>query len=259
MNILITGATSGIGFEVVKRLSFYEHNIIIGAHTTSEIKTLNKKIENYSNISVIKMDITKNNDISIINNLKIDVLFCHAGVGYGGSILDIPIDTIKRNYEVNVFSTIKVIQLVSNQMLERGSGRIIIMSSLFGIVPMKFFGIYSSTKASLNSIAYSLYKEMKLLNKNIKVSLIQPGAYHTGFNQQMIENNYKYMSNSYFNVLKLTEKNLKIFSIIEKKKYNSIVKKIIDAILSDNPKFIYRAPFFQSFIINIYNFFLKLH
>lgn len=258
MNILITGATSGIGFEVAKRLSFYEHNIIIGTHTVSEVKTLNEKIKNYKNVKAIKMDITNNKDIKIVNNLKIDVLFCHAGVGYGGSILDIPIDTIKSNYEVNVFSTIKLIQMVSKQMLERGSGRIIIMSSLLGVIPMKFLGIYSSTKASLNAIAYSLYKEMKLLNKNIKVSLIQPGAYHTGFNQQMIENNYRYKKESYFNVSKITEKNLKIFSIIEKKKYNSIVIKILDSILSDNPKFIYRAPFFQSILINIYNLFIRI-
>ncbi len=253
MNVLITGAASGIGFEVAKRLSFYNNNVIIGVHTKAQLNTTIEKIKNYKSIKCIKMDVTKSKDINIVNDYKIDILICNAGVGYGGSILDIPLKTIKRNYEINVFSTIKLIQIVSKQMLERGSGRIIIMSSLLGVVPMKFFGAYSSTKASLNSLAVSLKKELNLINKNISVSLIEPGSYYTGFNQIMIENNYNYSTESVFGnrIHKIIKKNLKFFSIIEKKNLNSIVSKIVDASISENPRFIYRAPFFQSIFINL--------
>jgi short-subunit dehydrogenase len=259
MNILITGAASGIGFETAKRLAFYEHNVIIGIHTNSQLNSIEEKIKNYKNIKAIKIDVTKNKDLNMLENIKIDVLICNAGVGYGGSILDIPMYKIKKNYEINVFSVIKLIQLVSKQMIERGSGRIIIMSSLLGMIPMKFLGIYSSTKASLNSIAYNLNKEFKEINKNIKVSLIQPGAYYTGFNQRMVEEYYNYKNDSNFSVNKITKKNLKLFSLIEKKSLNSIVSKILDAVLSENPRFIYRAPFSQSVFIRLQSMYYKLN
>ncbi len=256
MNILITGAASGIGLEAGKRLSLYNHKIYLCVHTKSQCKRLINDLKEYKNIEIIKLDVTKNIDLKLLENLKIDTLFCNAGIGYTGSILDIPMKNVKRNYEINVFSTIKLIQIVSRQMIKRNSGRIIIMSSLLGEIPIKFFGIYSSTKSSLISIAVALRKELEYLKKNIKVSLIEPGAYYTGFNQIMIENKYEWMERSYFKKLrnKLIERELKMFSIIEKRNLSSIIYKIEDAILSTKPKFIYKAPFFQSLFFSIHKF-----
>lgn len=260
MNVLITGGCSGIGVEVGKRLSLYGHKIYLGIHTKSQVKRAIERLKEYKNIKCIKLDVTKNQDINQLKDFKIDVLFCNAAVGYSGSILEIPFQNIKKSYEVNVFSTIKIMQLVAKQMIENNSGRIIVMSSLLGEVPLKFFGVYSSTKASLISLAISIKKELKLINKNIKVCLIEPGAYYTGFNQIMIENKFSWMKQkSYFNNLnKLREKELKMFNLIEKKRLNTIVWKIEDAILSNNPKFIYSAPFFQVLFLKIYSFLYKI-
>lgn len=259
MNVLITGGCSGIGAEVGKRLSLCGHKVYLGIHTKSQTKRAIKRLKEYKNIHCIKLDVTKNEDIKQLEDIKIDALFCNAGVGFGGSILEIPIKNLKKNYEVNVISTVKVVQSVIKQMIDRGGGRIIIMSSLLGEVPLKFFGAYSSTKASLISLAISIRKELRLINKNIKVCLIEPGAYYTGFNQIMIENKFDWMKKeSYFNNLnKLRNKELKMFNFIEKKRLNTIVWKIEDAILSNNPKFIYSAPFWQVFLIKFYVFLYK--
>lgn len=259
MNILITGGCSGIGVEVGKRLSLCGHKVYLGIHTKSQTKRTIERLKEYKNIKCIKLDVTKNNDIDQLNDIKIDVLFCNAAVGFGGSVLEMPFQNIKKSYEVNIFSTIKIIQLVVKQMIENNNGRIIIMSSLLGEVPLKFFGVYSSTKASLISLAISIKKELKLINKNLKVCLIEPGAYYTGFNQIMIENKFGWMKEkSYFNNLnKLREKELKMFGLIEKKKLNTIVNKIEDAILSNNPKFIYSAPFPQVLFFRVYSFLYK--
>ena len=87
------------------------------------------------------------------------------------------------------------------------------MSSLSGIMPLKFTGSYSSTKASLINIAQTLKKELKELNKNIKIKLIEPGMYKTGFNQLMIEDKYEWMKEkSYFKEeLEKIQKKEKIF------------------------------------------------
>ena len=60
------------------------------------------------------------------------------------------------------------------------------MSSLIGLMPLKFLGVYSATKASIIHLTTTLKEELKLLDTNIKVVLIEPGMYHTGFNQVML-------------------------------------------------------------------------
>ena len=255
MNILITGGTSGIAFAVAKRVSV-NNKVYLGIHTESQLKTIKEKINNH-NIIPIKLDVTNDRDVRKIKKLDINCVYLHAGIGIGGSILDIPIYRIKENYDVNIFGNISVLKTVIKNMTSKGSGRIVIMSSLLGIIPMKFLGIYSSTKAALISFSITLKKELKMVNKNIKVCLIEPGAYRTGFNEVMLENKYDYMKRSkYFkhNTKKIRKNETKIFSFIERKSLNSIVEKIEDAIVSEKPKFIYRAPFFQALFIKLIYF-----
>ena len=253
MRVLITGGYSGIGFEVAKRVSLY-HRVYIGVHRDDELKYAREKIKNYKNIKVIKLDVTDEKDIKKIKRYNIDIVVLNASVGVGGSILDIPIERIKECYEVNVFGNINIIKSVIKNMYDNDYGRIIVVSSLIGLVPFKFMGIYGSTKASLINLSIALKKELKLISKNIKISLIEPGAYKTGFNDVMLENKYKYLNKSiYFknSEFRIRKKESKLFRFIEQYKLNSIVNKIEDAIISDNPKFIYRAPFIQSLIKKI--------
>lgn len=256
MNILITGGASGIALRVAKRVS--ENNkVYLGIHTDTQLEVIKNQLKSFNNINPIKLDIKNDKDIKKIKKYNINALYLHAGIGIGGSILDIPINRIKENYEVNVFGNINVLKNVINYMYEVGNGRIVIMSSLLGIVPLKFLGIYSSTKASLISFGISLKKELKLVNKNIKICLIEPGAYRTGFNEVMLENKYDYMKKSkYFkhNRYKIRKSENKLFKFIEKRNLNSIVDKIEDALLSNKPKFIYRAPLIQSIFIKLIYF-----
>lgn len=125
-------------------------------------------------------------------------------------------------------------------------------------MPLKFLGVYSATKASIIHLTTTLKEELKLLNKNIKVVLIEPGMYHTGFNQVMLENKYDWMSQkSYFkDELDLIRKKENFFfNLFEKKNLNSIVSKIEKTVVIDNPKFIYRAPLLQVIGAKLYQLF----
>ncbi|MBP3461063.1 MAG: SDR family NAD(P)-dependent oxidoreductase [Bacilli bacterium] len=128
------------------------------------------------------------------------------------------------------------------------------MSSMAGIIPIPFLGSYCSTKASIIKLSECLKKELKILNSNIKICLIEPGMYKTGFNKVMFDNKY----NTNFDLLFKEElelirkkENIMMF-FLEKKKLNSIVKQIIKAIETDK-KFIYRSPILQSIGVKIYN------
>ncbi len=257
-NILLTGARSGISKGVLDKIKNKNYKIYVTVHTDIQLKILKEKYKNYKNIECFKLDVTDKNDIKKLNNLDIDILVCFAAVGEGGSITEIDMDRVRYNFEVNVFSNFEVVQTVLKKMIKKDKGKIIMISSLAGILPIKFLGSYCSTKSSIIMLTQVLKKEIKMLSNNIKIVLIEPGMYHTGFNQVMLENKYKYMDiNSYFNAqLDLIRKRENLFfGLLEKHNLNSISNKIVKSIIKDNPKFIYRAPLLQVIGTKIYQIF----
>lgn len=254
--ILYTGATSGIAKNVIKKIK-NKYIIYVGVHTKKQKEILSNRYKQEKNIKVIKLDLLNNKDIEQIKQLDIDILISNAAINLGGSLTEININKLKQVYEINVFKNLELIQIVLKNMIKKNSGKIIIMSSLSGIMPLKFTGSYSSTKASLINIAQTLKKELKELNTNIKIKLIEPGMYKTGFNQLMIEDKYEWMKEkSYFKEeLERIKKKENIFlKIIEYKKTETITKQIINAIKKDN-KFIYSAPIEQRLLAKIYSLF----
>lgn len=262
MKILITGARSGIGFLTGITLASRNHFVYMTTHTNEEAKRLKEVTDELGlKIMVFKLDITLEQDRKLVDQLDIDVLINHAGIGVGGSVLDVPMEEMRHNFEVNYFSSYDLVKRVGNRMIKNNKdGKIIIMSSVSGITSIPFLGTYSSTKAAISNMADALRRELKILKSKVRVVLIEPGAYKTGFNQVMIDDIDKNMMEDsvfYGNKEKIYAMLKKMFNIIEKKKINSIVVKIIEAVESKNPKSRYRAPFLQKILTRIYLIFLK--
>lgn len=253
--VLITGATSGIMKDVIKRIKD-DYFIYVTVHTEDELKRIKDFYKDDINIKCFKLDITSKIDKKKIEKLDIDIFISNAAIGMGGSIINIDMNKVRENYEVNVFSNFEVIQLVLKNMLKKNKGKIIVMSSLAGIIPIPFLGSYSSTKASIIKLTECLKKELKILNSNINISLIEPGMYKTGFNKVMLDNKYNTdFDNLFKDELDLIKRKENLMMLLlERKKLNSIVKQIEHAIRYSN-KFIYRAPFLESLIVKIYNIF----
>lgn len=258
MNILITGSRSGIASKVINKIKNKNYTIYVTVKNEVQLKRVKEIYKNYKNIICLKLDILNKKDVDKIKNLKIDILYSNAAIGYGGSIAEININKIKENFDVNVFNNFKLIQLVLKNMIKNGYGKIIIMGSLAGIIPINFWGSYCATKASIIMLTKCLKNEIRLINKNIKIVLILPGMYNTGFNQVILENKYNDLEYGYFkNEIELIRKkeNL-IFGFFESKKYDSIINKICDAIEKENPKFIYSSPIYQYIFSKIYQIFM---
>lgn len=255
MRILITGAASGIGYLTALTLAERGHVVYLTTHNTSQEKNVKEKVKDYKNIKVMKVDITKEDDRKKVLDLNVDCLFNNAGSALGGSVIEADIDKVRENFEVNVFSSFRLLQLVLRQMIDKDKGRIIVMSSLAGTLSLPFMGIYSATKASISMITKALQKELFFAGTNVKVILIEPGLYHTGFNQVFLDN--KYDDGKYFKDIKEELHNVEHFlvKIAEKKNLDSIVVQIVRAVEEDNPKKVYRAPFIQSKIAKIYSMF----
>jgi len=262
MKILITGASSGIGYKIAIKLLKKGHFVYMTTHTNEQCLKVVENLEK-QNLKIVcfKMDITKEEDRHMIDNLDIDVLINNAAIGIGGSILDIDMNLVRENYEVNVFSSFELLKLFyENLKRKKRKGKVIIISSIAGIIPLPFLGIYSSTKAAISLLAETLNKELKYFDNILSVKLVELGAYHTGFNQVMIDNKEKTNDKNLFfadKMEKINKKQRKIFKFIESKDLSSAANKIVKIIESKKYKFKFRIPLIQGIAIKLYLIFCK--
>lgn len=254
--ILITGAGTGIGKDASIELARLGHRVYATTHYDDEAKWINEYArdnELQNNLIAFKLDLLSVEDRKKVLEYDIDVLINNAAIGDTGSVIEVPIDSYRRTFETNVFSVLELTQLALQNMITKGKGRIIFVSSLVGRISMPFFSPYSATKFAIEGIAESLKDELNMLeNCDIDVVLIEPGAYATGFNQLNMEKKYVWMrNNSYFKdkFNKIRCKEQERFKILEEKDTESIVLKYIRAVEERKPKFRYTSPTYQSFVI----------
>ena len=114
MKILITGARSGIAYQVGIRLASLGHFVYLTVHLEKELVTLEEKVKKYPNIKCFKLDITLELDRNKIRDMEIDCLINNAAIGIGGSLLELPISLIKNNFNVNVFSSLRLSQIYAS-------------------------------------------------------------------------------------------------------------------------------------------------
>ena len=254
--IFITGAGSGIGKDVAFDLSRRGHRVIATTETHEQANALQGEASQKNILlTVYKLDTTLENDRkSIERYLDIDVLINNAAIGESGSLADIDMNVVRRSFEVNVFAALELTKLALKNIMKRGKGNIIFISSTAGRIVVPFLGPYAMTKFALSSGAEALRNEMHLLNKNIFISLVEPGAYHTGFNQRMVQSQLLRMNTeSYFYPLreKITSRLETMFYLIEVQSTQSIVRAIVRAAESQHPRLRYVAPWWQGLGVRI--------
>ncbi len=117
--ILITGAGSGFGLGAAVALAKRGHHVIATVLNDQQAQALS---EQSLPIDIIKLDITKAEDRTQVEGLEIDVFFANAALGQTGPVSLIPIDRLRRVFEVNVFATVAITQQVALSMRKRRSG-----------------------------------------------------------------------------------------------------------------------------------------
>ncbi len=192
-NVMITGAGSGFGKLTALALAERGHHVIATTETKDQSKALRREAPQ---LTVKKLDVTTD-DVDKVLDWEIDVLINNAGAGQTGPIADIPLDRVRHLFEVNVFGTMAVTQAVLPQMVARRSGRIIIMSSIAGVLSAPAFGPYAMTKHALEAMGKAMRAELAPLG--IDVTLINPGPYLTGFNDRMAESMWEWFGKKSLN------------------------------------------------------------
>ncbi len=188
--VMITGAGSGFGKLAATALAARGHKVIATTETDEQADALRAEVPG---LVVERIDITSD-DVTRVSRWDLDVLVDNAGAGQTGPMADVPIDRVRRLFEVNVFGTLAVTQQVLKAMIRKGAGRIIIVSSIAGVVSAPTFGPYSMTKHALEAMGKAMRAE--LAPSGIDVTLLNPGPYRTGFNDRMAESMWEWFDES---------------------------------------------------------------
>ena len=176
--ILITGASSGIGFDAAAMLARQGHRVYAAARRVERMEPLKEL-----GVVPLRMDVTDEASMEAGVRMvleaegRIDVLVNNAGYGYFGAIENVPMEEARRQQEVNVFGLARLCQLVLPSMREQGSGRIVNTASVAGKTVLYFGGWYHVSKFSVEALSDALRMELKPFG--IDVSMIEPGGIRT--------------------------------------------------------------------------------
>ncbi len=253
--ILITGAGSGIGRDAAFALAARGHRVIATTFDEAQAQALRAEAAARGQVlEVSKLDITDAADRERIRPIDIDVLLNNAGVGESGSLAEVDMQRVRKVFEVNLFATLALTQVALKGMIARRRGTVLFVSSIAGRIPMPFLMPYSMTKFALSAAGAGLRAELDQLRCNVHVALIEPGAFHTGFNQAMTERKYAWMGEqSYFSAqaaaMKAKEK--RTFDFLEARNTRSIVAQIVKASEAKRPRLRYVAPWAQAAMVQL--------
>jgi NAD(P)-dependent dehydrogenase (short-subunit alcohol dehydrogenase family) len=174
--VLITGARSGIGRACADALAVQGHQVF-GTSRTPPSET--------PGFTFLPMDVNDTDSVeagvqSVLEETgRLDVVVNNAGFGYGGSVEDTSMAEAQALFETNVFGPKRVCQAVLPTMREQGSGLIVNVSSIGGLMGLPYQGLYSASKFAIEGLSEALRLEMKPFG--VKVVMIEPGDFATGF------------------------------------------------------------------------------
>jgi NADP-dependent 3-hydroxy acid dehydrogenase YdfG len=184
--VLITGATDGLGRAAALLLAEKGYRVFAAGRSAEKRAELDRvAADKKLPLESVELDVCDDNSVSraiqqILEKAgNIDVLINNAGVGLMAVVEELKLDDLRRLYETNIFGLLRVTQAVLPHMRERKSGRILMLSSVAGILTPPTYGAYSSSKHAVEAVSNALRLEMYPFN--IEVVLIEPGYIVTNF------------------------------------------------------------------------------
>ncbi|WP_210528762.1 SDR family NAD(P)-dependent oxidoreductase [Rubellimicrobium arenae] len=180
---IVTGASSGIGYELAKLAAQNGHDLLIAAdqpkiqEAAQDLRALGVEVE------ALEVDLSTLDGVDRLyaaaRGRPVDALLANAGHGLGHGFLEQDFAEARHVVDTNITGTIYLIQKVGRDMVARRQGRILITGSIAGFMPGTFQAVYNGTKAFINSFAFALREEIK--DSGVTVTDLMPGATETEF------------------------------------------------------------------------------
>ncbi|MBA4153499.1 SDR family oxidoreductase [Flavobacterium sp.] len=201
--ILITGCSSGFGFQAAKYLAEKGHHVYATMrNTNSSNKEAAENLKKYAaeknlKIEVIDLDVTSDESVkaAMTKIPTVDVLINNAGRGFGGPLEAFSSAECLAQLDLNIVGNIRMAKAVLPGMRANKSGLIIQLSSIAGRLAVPGFGIYHASKWAVEGLSESLRYELGPLG--IDVAIVQPGPFETSFFPNIIPGHDDEVANAY--------------------------------------------------------------
>lgn len=181
--VLITGTSTGFGFEASKYFADQGHHVFATMrNTTSKNAEAANALSDYSdNITVLELDVTSDESVAAAAAQvdDVDVIINNAGSGYGGPIEAFTGDQVVAQLDINIAGTVRVSNAFLPILRKKGEGLIIQVSSTAGRAAFPGFGVYNASKWGLEGLSEAMRYELAPLG--VDVVLVEPGPFETSF------------------------------------------------------------------------------
>jgi short-subunit dehydrogenase len=184
---LVTGASSGIGESLARLLAERGHDLVLVARDRGRLEVLAKELEGafHASAQVLPADLTDADQLAMVEarchdrSAPVDVLVNNAGFGTFGPLHTLDVDTEAREIQLNVVALVRLTHAAATEMVERGAGGILNVSSLAGFQPGPSNATYGATKAFITSFTEAVHEELR--GSGVSVTVLCPGFTRTGF------------------------------------------------------------------------------
>lgn len=181
---IITGASTGIGFELAMLAAQNGYDILVVADEPL-IEAAARNFEQYgTQVMSVEADLSSFNGVDKLlaasGGRVVDLLCANAGTGTGGAFLDQDPGLWRRSIDTNVTGTVYLLQEILRPMVARGEGKILVTGSVAGYIPGAFNAIYNATKAFIDNFTEALRNEIKDA-KGVTLTTLMPGPVDTEF------------------------------------------------------------------------------
>ncbi|MFC7844778.1 SDR family NAD(P)-dependent oxidoreductase [Streptomyces sp. NPDC057382] len=180
---LITGASSGIGYELARQFALHGHDLVVNAEDERLETAAESLRECGAQVRVVRADLRSAEGryllLDALDGLTVDVAVLNAGVGRGGAFVDTDVADDQEVIDLDVTATVRLAKPLLRAMVTRDAGRIAFTSSVVSTMPGAFEPVYTASKSFVQSFAQALAEEVK--DTGVTVTSLMPGPTDTDF------------------------------------------------------------------------------
>jgi uncharacterized protein len=180
---LVTGASSGIGFELAKQFATHGFDLIIAAEDDELDAAARELSATEASVDAVRVDLARPEGVEElhqrIGGRAVDAAALNAGIGQGGPFAETPLEAELGIVDLNVRSTVHLAKYLVRDMTARGAGRLLFTSSIASTMPGTYQAVYNASKSFVQSFALALRAE--LADTGVTVTSLMPGPTDTEF------------------------------------------------------------------------------